>query len=324
MKYQFLKPRAVLALNPAGFGDMLRQINKFFWICDFYGYRPKVFFKGANERNEVTVEEFFERLNISCDNLLSDHFNSKKSLKFTSFLERTESRPCPFSTYYFEFDAHSYNVDFNSELEAAIKKQHPRIVEAIRGSELYARIINARKNRKKRKICIHVRRGDAAQINAAAIRSIIKEKVNPDLLLHPVGIFLPSWIDKKVQSPFLSRHRPMADYQAKLDQIIRDDPQETEVVLVSDGMTKLAQNLKTNYNYIFKDPGISLSEVETSLEAEFSPLLDQVTGYWIGEEGTFWESLIQAASSDIIISNSPAFFRDTTKGLGLNIKYIKP
>ena len=61
-----------------------------------------------------------------------------------------------------------------------------------------------------------------------------------------------------------------------------------------------------------------------TLDAEFDLLLKRVDQYWIGENGTFWESISQAARSDIVISNSPAFIEQVTKGLGLDIQFVKP
>jgi hypothetical protein len=131
-------------------------------------------------------------------------------------------------------------------------------------------------------------------------------------------------MEKKVKSSFLERYKKIDDYQAKLEEIINSRAQLYEVIFISDGMTKLAQNLKQNFNYIFKDREITELEVENTLNAEFDEILPEVDRHWIGERETFWDSLIEAATSDIIISNSPAFIRDTTRGLGLNIKFVKP
>jgi len=322
--HQKLKPRAILALNPAGFGDMLRQINKFLWVCDFYGYRSKVFFDDINERNEITVSEFFDKLNITNDNLLSDYFDFNNCVSFTRFLEKTKGGKNPFSTFYFRFDPWSYNTAFNPELQENFQIQHPRILDAIKNSEFYAELIRIKEAKPKPKICVHVRRGDTARVQAADVKSIINDTVSPDKFLLTQGVFLPYWMEKKVSPDFLKRFKPIADYQAKLKEIKNNSPHEYEVILVSDGMTKLAQSLKENYNYIFKDCEICVLEIENTLNVEFDPLLKEVDEYWIGEKRTFWKSIMNAASSDIVISNSPAFVKQVTKGLNLDIQFVKP
>jgi hypothetical protein len=67
---------------------MLRQINKFLWVCGYYGYRAKVFTQGINDRNEISVSEFFDKLNITSDNLLSGYFDFHRSQSFTQFLRQ--------------------------------------------------------------------------------------------------------------------------------------------------------------------------------------------------------------------------------------------
>ena len=319
-----LQPKAILALHPAGFGDMLRQINKFLWVCGYYGYRAKVFTQGINDRNEISVSEFFDKLNITNDNLLSGYFDFHRSQSFTQFLDTTKQFKNPISTHYFHFDGKSYSTSFNRDLQDRFNIQHPRLLSALKKSEFYKQIIETKEAKKRPKICIHIRRGDTAYVKVADVSSIIKEKVNPNKLLHPEGVFLPFWMEKKVKSSFLERYKKIDDYQAKLEEIINSRAQLYEVILISDGMTKLAQNLKQNFNYIFKDRKITELEVENTLNAEFDEILPEVDRHWIGERETFWDSLIEAATSDIIISNSPAFIRDTTRGLGLNIKFVKP
>ena len=117
-----LKPRAVLALYPAGFGDMLRQINKFLWVADFYGLRSSVFFENVNERNEISVGEFSERLHITNLNLLSDDFDYRKALNFNNFSDVATRRTTPFSTYYFEWGRKGYSANFPEELHKAYQK----------------------------------------------------------------------------------------------------------------------------------------------------------------------------------------------------------
>lgn len=321
---QRLKPQAILALNPAGFGDMLRQINKFLWVSDYYGYRAKVFTQGINDRNEISISEFFDELNITNDNLLSNYFDFSRSLSFTHFLDTTKRFKNPLSTYYFQFDGKSYHTSFNPDLQKSFNTQHPRLLSAIKKSNFYNEVIQTKEKKKNPKICIHIRRGDTARVKVADAKSIIKEKVNPDKFLHPQGVFLPFWMEKKVESGFLERYKKIDDYQSKLEEIMSRLTRPYEVILISDGMTKLAENLKQSFNYIFKDSKISTLEVENALNSEFDQILKKVDRHWIGERETFWDSLIEAATSDIIISNSPAFIKDTTKGLGLNIKFVKP
>lgn len=321
---QRLKPKAILALNPAGFGDMLRQINKFLWVSDYYGYRAKVFTAGINDRNEISISEFFDELNITSDNLLSSYFDFDRSLSFTHFLDSTKRFKNPLLTYYFRFDGKSYHTSFNPDLQKSFNIQHPRLLSALKKSNFYNQVIQTKETKQKPKICIHVRRGDTARVKVADARSIIKEKVNPDKFLYPQGVSLPFWMEKKVEASFLERYKKIDDYQKKLEEIVSGLTQPYETILISDGMTKLAENLKQNFNYIFKNREISKLEIEDALNSEFDQILKKVDRYWIGEKETFWDSLIEAATSDIIISNSPAFIKDTTKGLGLNIQFVKP
>jgi hypothetical protein len=321
---QRLKPQSILALNAAGFGDMLWQISKFLWVSDYYGFRAKVFTDGINDRNEISISEFFDELNITSDNLLSNYFDFSRSLSFTRFLDTTKRFKNPLSTYYFQFDGKSYNTSFNPDLRKSFDIQHPRLLNALKKSNFYRQVIRTKETTQKTKICIHVRRGDTARVKVADARSIIKEKVNPDKFLYPQGVDLPFWMEKKVKASFLERYKKIDDYQTKLEEIVSGLTQPYEIILISDGMTKLAENLKQNFNYIFKDREITELDVENTLNAEFGKILTEVDRHWIGERETFWDSLIEAASSDIIISNSPAFIKYTTKGLGLNIKFVKP
>ena len=119
----------------------------------------------------------------------------------------------------------------------------------------------------KRKICVHIRRGDIAQIEASDSKSILKEKINGSKILHTQGLFLPYWIKKKVSSNFLRRYKPIRDYGECLKSIAKNSQESFEVVLICDGMIKLANNLKENYNYIFTDSEISVCKIENTLNA---------------------------------------------------------
>ncbi|MDA9230795.1 hypothetical protein OAI46_04525 [Alphaproteobacteria bacterium] len=322
---EIIRPAAVLKPSSAGFGDILTQINRFLWAGDFYNYRSKIFFDAVNHRNEETVQGFFEALNITKLNILTDRFKHSRAYGCPSFVDVVSGYRPPFSKAYFDFGRGQKNqIHWEPELKKRFSEQHPRLLEAIRESKIYKRMMVARGAKTKRKICVHVRRGDTALVEASLLEAIIKKEIDPNHVLHPRGIFTRSSIQEEVPDVFLKRYKPMEDYKLRLEKVLSDSSQDTEVVLISDGMTKLAGRLKTRHNHIFKNPEISEHDVERHLEKEFDTLLPLVNSHWIGERGTFWESLIQAASSDIVISKSPAFIKRITMGLDFDIQYVRP
>jgi hypothetical protein len=86
-------------------------------------------------------------------------------------------------------------------------------------------------------------------------------------------------------------------------------------------MTKLAASLKLNNPHIFKDPDISEAAIEEALEQEFMAFTEDFEVIISGERKSFWTSVEEGVSSDIIISRSPGFLRGIARALDLKINF---
>ena len=86
-------------------------------------------------------------------------------------------------------------------------------------------------------------------------------------------------------------------------------------------MPKLATSLKLNNPHIFKDLNISEAAIEEALEQEFMAFTEDFEVIISGERKSFWTSVEEGVSSDIIISRSPGFLRGIARALDLKINF---
>ncbi len=315
-------PCLVLKLKPAGFGDMLQQINQFLWVCDYYEYKPQLFYSGPNYRNEISVEELFHVLNINDANMLTRYFNHQNAISFKTFMDHLqEDTLTKLAGNHLIFDAASYSIDYMPAISDNFDKTHPSLSQIIRASDLFERVKKRRERQgRKIRICLHLRRGDVAQVTVAMVRHLIKDNIGSHMILHTEGIFDPEEIEEKVSHTNRLRFRNVERHKARLEKILKTIDEPYELVFLTDGMSKLAASLKLNNAQIFKDPDISEATIEEALEQEFMAFTEDFEVIVSGERKGFWSSVEEGVSSDIIVSRSPGFLRGIARALDLEIK----
>lgn len=316
-------PWLVLKLKPAGFGDMLQQINQFLWVCDHYEYKPQLFFSGPNDRNEISVEEFFRVLNINDANIRTRYLNHQNAISFKTFMDHLqENTLTKLSGNHLIFDAASYSIDYLPAISDNFDKTHPSLSQIIRASDLFERVKTRRERPgRKTRICLHLRRGDVAQVTVAIVRHLIKDNIGSHMILHTEGIFNPEEIEQKIGHANRLRFRSLEKHKARLENFLETIDEPYELVFLTDGMTKLAASLKLNNPHIFKDPDISEATIEEALEQEFMAFTEDFEVIISGERKSFWTSVEEGVSSDIIISRSPGFLRGIARALDLKINF---
>lgn len=322
--HQYLtSPCLVLKLKPAGFGDMLQQINKFLWVCDYYEYKPPLFFfSGPNDRNEISVDEFFDALNINDANIRARYFNHQNAISLTEFMNHSqEGTLSKLAGNHLIFDAASYSIDYPPGISDNFNKTHKSLSQISRDSDLFRRVKTRRERQgRKVRVCLHLRRGDVAQVSVATVRHLIKDNIGSDMILHTEGIFHPEEFEEKVSHINRRRFRSIETHQARLEKILETIDEPYELVFLTDGMSKLAANLKLNNAQIFKDPDVSEATIEEALEQEFMAFAKNFDVILSGERNTFWSSVEEGVSSDIIVSRSPGFLRRIALVLDLETK----
>lgn len=316
-------PWLVLKLKPAGFGDMLQQINQFLWVCDHYEYKPQLFFSGPNDRNEISVEEFFRVLNINDANIRTRYLNHQNAISFKTFMDHLqENTLTKLSGNHLIFDAASYSIDYLPAISDNFKKTHTSLSQITRDSDLFRRVKTRRERQgRKVRVCLHLRRGDVAQVTVATVRHLIKDNIGSHMILHTEGIFHPEEFEEKVSHINRRRFRNIETHQARLEKILETIDEPYELVFLTDGMSKLAANLKLNNAQIFKDSDVSEATIEEALEQEFMTFAKNFDVILSGERNTFWSSVEEGVSSDIIVSRSPGFLRGIARALDLKIKF---
>lgn len=315
-------PRLVLKLKPAGFGDMLQQINKFFWVCDYYEYKTPLFFSGPNDRNEISVDEFFDALNINDANIRAHYFNHQNAISLTEFMNHSQNDTLSkLAGNHLIFDAASYSIDYTPGISDNFNKTHTSLSQIIRASDLFRRLETRRELQgRKVRVCLHLRRGDVAQVTVATVRHLIKDNIGSHMILHTEGIFDPEEFEEKVSHINRLRFRSVEVHQARLEKILKTINEPYELVFLTDGMSKLAANLKLNNAQIFKDPDVSEATIEEALEEEFMAFAKNFEVILSGERNTFWRSVEEGVSSDIIVSRSPGFLSGIALALDLETK----
>jgi hypothetical protein len=141
------------------------------------------------------------------------------------------------------------------------------------------------------------------------------------MILHTEGIFNPEEIEQKISHTNRLRFRSLEKHKARLENFLETIDEPYELVFLTDGMTKLAASLKLNNPHIFKDPDISEAAIEEALEQEFMAFTEDFEVIISGERKSFWTSVEEGVSSDIIISRSPGFLRGISRALDLKINF---
>jgi hypothetical protein len=141
------------------------------------------------------------------------------------------------------------------------------------------------------------------------------------MILHTEGIFNPEEIEQKIGHANRLRFRSLEKHKARLENFLETIDEPYELVFLTDGMTKLAASLKLNNPHIFKDPNISEAAIEEALEQEFMAFTEDFEVIISGERKSFWTSVEEGVSSDIIISRSPGFLRGIARALDLKINF---
>jgi hypothetical protein len=320
------KPVAIMKLRQSGFGDMLSQINKFLWSCDYHNYTGKLYHNGENCRNELSVKQVFSFLNLSQDNLLSQHFNSQKTKSFSSFYSQEEIEHYDLtSPIYFEFDKTCYSFPEIDTIKNNYINPHPDLCDIFQESKLYDAVKRRRCKLTKKRICVHVRRGDVAQIPVSVIRPLIKDEIDSNQILHEQGVFDPDEIKTHLHESVYTRFRSVNSHMEVLDNLLEKYDEDFEIILVSDGMTKLARGLKGKFNDMLINSSVSLRELERQLERELTPLIERSQFCIIGEKDNLWNTLVESLCSDFIISKSPGFIGFSSKlcEFGTKVIYVR-
>jgi len=155
------------------------------------------------------------------------------------------------------------------------------------------------------------------------LEPILKDGIDRSLLLHCKGTFKKDEIENNVPSSNYDRFKSTADYIIRTNEVVAGIDSPYELRLLSDGMTRLSKQIKTRDSDILLKKDYSQWQIERCLEQELLPLVEMSSHCIIGESKvTLVPSIIEALSSDIIISSSPGFLKNINKYLGFNIQYI--
>ncbi|MCK8078696.1 hypothetical protein MSG34_21245 [Vibrio sp. 1CM2L] len=317
------RPVSVLHLRHAGVGDILKQISKFYWVCEYYSLKPMLYFIDKKGRNEILISEVLRELGFDNSHIVGGQLDGtfhpfKDIVKLP--LSDGSIAPC-----YFHYTLDCY---FDQDIEDILNRinpngiPNPRLLKIISNSNLTQSI---RQNKStetpsKKRICVHVRRGDVAQVKLSSIRNLLAKEVDTQQWVHVKGLYRTqkALIDD-VPKGNSCRFKELKLFEERLCNLTSRFSQ-FEVVFTSDGMTKLTKSLLAKKEIFCRD--VSFWELERSLEKELFPIIKLSSFCLIGEnQGNLWDSVKLALSSDIIVTSSPGLFLELSRYIDPTIKF---
>ncbi len=321
------RPIAVLAIREAGVGDFLSQVERFLWLGEYFNFESKFFIsdqKPGRDRNGFSLTEIFKLLGFSDSAYLCDYFQKWKAMPLSQIRHMNMKSKKPI---FFRYDMASYGNNELSECIKSVNNQnlpHPAIKRLLRNSYLNKKIEIKRKMRNKsKKIVIHVRRGDVAQVPITFLEPILKGGVDKSLILHCSGVFTKDMIKSEIPQGNYNRFKSIAAHLKQVNKVIKNAGDQYEISLLSDGMTKLSTRIRGRNSDLLLKPDYSQWQIQRCLEQELFPLIEISSSCIIGEgKDTFVPCIVEALSSDCVISASPGFLRRINRYLGYNIEYV--
>jgi hypothetical protein len=319
-----LRKKYIYTIRTAGLGDMLYQINTFFWCCDTLDVEPSINYdiasiKHRNLTSGITITEF-----VGIDSLL-EHTNQKDTeitVPYSEFLtwakdqlpvDRGQSNDPVFVKYAqgeFEYD-HDFLFSKTNVLKTRFYglTAHPKLQKAIINSPLAKKVRSStRTNRKgKKRLLVHVRRGDVAIAKADLLKELLKNKNTDDLFVHYSGFHKKEAINSSNRQRHTSTKKTLKALKALNNLDI--DISTYHITFASDGFTRLSDHLHNKYKNAFEE-GVKKEDILHALDHDFNDLTKMADQCIIGEgDKLLFQTLTAAISADIIVSHVPHLFK---------------
>lgn len=294
---------------------MLSQVNTFFHLADVFGFDPRVFIPENNRRNGLGNRDFFHQLGFKSIMAPKPAIARKQATSLSMIASDTSD------TYAFDLGSYN-NPDIKRALGDRGKEGHPKLRQLARNGRLFEEISKHKTGAGG--IVVHVRRGDVAQIEANDFPDLFDMAVAADKILHRRGVF--TYLTLQADVPWSARHR-FVDTPTHLNVLnqVKQDVGISSHILVSDGFTKLAEQLVEGHRDLLIDKTMTAQALEQALGKELRPLLDGATKVILGEtDHAFYETLHATLGADIIISASPGFLRQLARLFDLDIRFVDP
>lgn len=307
--------QSTLYVRNAGFGDMLVQVNMFFYLADAFDFEPRVFIKENNRRNSLGNRDFFRQIGFESIMAPRPARGPQKAPSLSTLATEFSD------TYTFDLSCY-HNPVLKEALEGKLKESHPKLTQLARDSHLFAEI--AKRRTATGGIAVHMRRGDVSQIRADDFPDIFDMTLTAGKILHRRGAFTPASLEAEV--PWSDRRR-FVDTPTHVKTLERVQQEEgiASHILVSDGFTKLAARLVEDQPDLLRDRDMTAQALERALGRELHPLSTDACEVILGEtDDAFYETLHATLGTDVIISASPGFLRELAKLFGLDIRFVTP
>lgn len=306
-KMKSQKKQVILVIRNAGFGDMIRQVDLFFKLSDFFEFEPKIHFSKTGKRNEICVIEFFKCIGFS-EIIYPEKTIAEVGLeKISSELENS-----------YQFNMNCYNKTFDKFI-ANDNSFHKRLKRMAQSSSLYNQLNKIERDG----IALHVRRGDVAQIPLNTFNKIFVNNGKENEVFHVRGVFTKQSIKQEISSGNYSRFASVDSYLKVLkNEMAKNNTHK--YFLLSDGYTKIVHSLINKNKNILLDQNIDPIFLESELSKELDILKKDAAKVLIGEgDNLLYETILLILSSKVFISNSPGLFLCLIKLFELNIPIVR-
>ena len=319
-----IKNSAILKIRVAGIGDMLKQVSTFYWFCEYLSLSPYFYVESKNGRNEIESRELFEIFGFNQAGIMVDKFDEEGAILFSEAFQLLSKKERLYS-HCIVFDNACYENKVIKQFLAESRGEtsiHPKLSSLVRESTLF-KSITRKKIFKSKKIVVHIRRGDVAQINLSILSEYLFDSELVDKVAHVKGIFNKESIKTAIPSGNYKRYKTIGAYLKKLHYVCEKIDTDYSVSLLSDGMTRLTKQLLAKNKHIFRNADMSHWQLENELNKEFYPLVELSKTCLIGEyNNLLLNTIVEGLSADIIISGSPGLFKQLSLIMKLDNEFV--
>ena len=112
---------AIMEVRPSGIGDMLTQVSRFYWFCEYYNVKPLFYIPEGKGRNELPMSEVFDLLGFNQADILVDFCHGLKGRSLSEPVISAKNKSS-LNASFFVFDSNCYG---NKNLKNIVDDVNP-------------------------------------------------------------------------------------------------------------------------------------------------------------------------------------------------------